>query len=166
MFFLRRARRYFLSEANFAKSSWMIYKTRRTFPEIRLAQEISLARTQEEHAGFRGRLDLPARLNRLTGHSPGFFSVYTLPPNQAVSVKSQKKINAQRQPIPAAPLRADLILKKTRNLLGDCTTAVRETLAGVAPKSLLLTQPASHTPQDSLRLHRAGRHLAALPRRR
>src|SRR5208283_219988 len=28
-------------------------------------------------------------LNRLTGHSPGFFSVYTLPPNQAVSVKSQ-----------------------------------------------------------------------------
>src|SRR5208283_1103596 len=35
-------------------------------------------------------------LNRLTGHSPGFFSVYTLPPNQAVSVKSQRKINAQR----------------------------------------------------------------------
>src|SRR5207244_843686 len=27
-------------------------------------------------------------LNRLTGHSPGFFSVYTLPPNQAVSVKA------------------------------------------------------------------------------
>src|ERR1700736_2124284 len=25
-------------------------------------------------------------VNRLTGHSPGFFSVYTLPPNQAVSV--------------------------------------------------------------------------------
>ena len=32
-------------------------------------------------------------LNRLTGHSPGFFSVYTLPPNQAVSVKAQKRIN-------------------------------------------------------------------------
>ena len=26
-------------------------------------------------------------VNRLTGHSPGFFSVYTLPPNQAVSVQ-------------------------------------------------------------------------------
>jgi len=24
-------------------------------------------------------------LGRLTGHSPGFFSVYTLPPNQAVT---------------------------------------------------------------------------------
>src|SRR5579883_3308539 len=39
-------------------------------------------------------------LNRLTGHSPGFFSVYTLPPNQAVSVKSQQKINADRKQTP------------------------------------------------------------------
>ena len=31
--------------------------------------------------------------NRLTGHSPGFFSVYTLPPNQAASQNSQIKIN-------------------------------------------------------------------------
>src|SRR5262249_8481328 len=31
-------------------------------------------------------------VNRLTGHSPGFFSVYTMPPNQAVSLKSQQKI--------------------------------------------------------------------------
>jgi hypothetical protein len=31
--------------------------------------------------------------NRLTGHSKGFFSVYTLPPNQAVSQASQIKIN-------------------------------------------------------------------------
>lgn len=36
-------------------------------------------------------------INRLTGHSPGFFSVYTLPPNQAVSIKSQKKINKKKQ---------------------------------------------------------------------
>ncbi|MCW5555974.1 MAG: site-specific DNA-methyltransferase, partial [Verrucomicrobiae bacterium] len=35
-------------------------------------------------------------LNRLTGHSSGFFSVYTLPPNQAVSVQSQRKINEKR----------------------------------------------------------------------
>lgn len=35
-------------------------------------------------------------LNRLTGHSPGFFSVYTMPPNQAVSIKAQLKINARR----------------------------------------------------------------------
>ena len=39
-------------------------------------------------------------LNRLTGHSPGFFSVYTLPPNQAVSVERQRKINAERGQVP------------------------------------------------------------------
>ena len=39
--------------------------------------------------------------NRLTGHSKGFFSVYTLPPNQAVTVDRQRLINSQsacRQP--------------------------------------------------------------------
>jgi hypothetical protein len=38
--------------------------------------------------------------NRLTGHSKGFFSVFTLPPNQAVSQKSQVKINEKRQQTP------------------------------------------------------------------
>jgi DNA modification methylase len=58
-------------------------------------------------------------LNRLTGHSPGFFSVYTLPPNQAVSVKAQVKINARRgQRPPLRDIRA-LILKKSRALLSD-----------------------------------------------
>lgn len=32
-------------------------------------------------------------LIRLTGHSKGFFSRYTMPPNQTVSIASQKKIN-------------------------------------------------------------------------
>ena len=56
-------------------------------------------------------------LNRLTGHSPGFFSVYTLPPNQAVSVERQRKINTERGQVP--PLRdvAGIIAKKTRTLL-------------------------------------------------
>ena len=30
--------------------------------------------------------------NRLTGHSKNFFSVYTLPPNQAVSQERQKRL--------------------------------------------------------------------------
>jgi hypothetical protein len=58
-------------------------------------------------------------LNRLTGHSPGFFSVYTMPPNQAVSVKAQLKINERRAQTP--PLRdiAALISRKSRALLAD-----------------------------------------------
>ena len=86
-------------------------------------------------------------LNRLTGHSPGFFSVYTLPPNQAVSVKSQRKINADRNQTPPPRDVPALILRKTRRLLRDCDVATRHVLAGVAPRAVLLTQAASHTPQ-------------------
>src|SRR6266404_8702707 len=86
-------------------------------------------------------------LNRLTGHSPGFFSVYTMPPNQAVSVKSQQKINAKRRQTP--PLRdvPALILKKSRNLLQDCDISTRQQLAKVAADSMLLTQTCSRTPE-------------------
>ncbi len=58
-------------------------------------------------------------INRLTGHSPGFFSVYTMPPNQAVSVESQRKINALRHQVPPPRDIAALILKKSRALLAD-----------------------------------------------
>ena len=58
-------------------------------------------------------------LNRLTGHSSGFFSVYTLPPNQAVSLDRQKKINKKRKQIP--PLRnvPAIIAKKSAILLSQ-----------------------------------------------
>lgn len=86
-------------------------------------------------------------LNRLTGHSNGFFSVYTLPPNQAVSVKSQRKINAKRGQTPPPRDVPKLILKKSKQLLGDVDRAARDTLARVAPDALLLTRPADATPQ-------------------
>jgi hypothetical protein len=88
-------------------------------------------------------------LNRLTGHSAGFFSVYTLPPNQAVSVKSQQKINAERNQVPPHRAVPHLILKKSKILLSDCDAAMRRTLASVAGKSHLLTLPASATPKIS-----------------
>ena len=59
--------------------------------------------------------------NRLTGHSAGFFSVYTLPPNQALTPKRQQKINEMRQQNP--PLRSvpELIIRKTESLLESVT---------------------------------------------
>jgi hypothetical protein len=58
-------------------------------------------------------------LGRLTGHSPGFFSVYTLPPNQAVAIEAQRKINADRnQTPPRRDVRA-LIFRKSKSLLRD-----------------------------------------------
>ena len=86
-------------------------------------------------------------LNRLTGHSAGFFSVYTLPPNQAVSVKSQRKINAHRRQTPPRRSVPKLIFKKSRILLKDCDTATRARLRAVAEKCLLLNQPAHLTAQ-------------------
>ena len=55
--------------------------------------------------------------NRLTGHSSGFFSVYTLPPNQAVSLESQVKINQKRNQVPPKRDVKAIIQKKTRTLL-------------------------------------------------
>jgi hypothetical protein len=86
-------------------------------------------------------------INRLTGHSPGFFSVYTLPPNQAVSVKSQMKINAGRNQKPPRRAVPDLILRKTRALLADCDAPIRIGLSAVAAHAVLLTRPASQTPE-------------------
>ena len=85
-------------------------------------------------------------LNRLTGHSAGFFSVYTLPPNQAVSVESQQKINEKRHQTP--PLRdvKTILLKKSRTLLKDCTQRDRKRLAAVS-SSWILTGSSDRTPQ-------------------
>lgn len=86
-------------------------------------------------------------LNRLTGHSNGFFSVYTLPPNQAVSAKSQRRINERRNQIPPRREVPKIILKKSRILLSDCTPCVRQTLASVADLALLLTGASHETPE-------------------
>ncbi len=86
-------------------------------------------------------------LNRLTGHSAGFFSVYTLPPNQAVSVKSQIRINAKRDQTPRPRDVRKIILKKSKQLLGDVSSEARATLAAVAGQSLLVTGPCHETPQ-------------------
>jgi hypothetical protein len=78
-------------------------------------------------------------INRLTGHSPGFFSVYTLPPNQAVSVQSQLKINERLGQTPPDRDVRKLILRKTASLLSDGPMPSH-------PKSLLTTGPAQLTP--------------------
>lgn len=79
-------------------------------------------------------------LNRLAGHSAGFFSVYTLPPNQAVSADSQRKINAKLQQVPQPKNVSDLILKKSRSLLLGLRSEERELLEKAAQSASLFTQ--------------------------
>jgi hypothetical protein len=80
-------------------------------------------------------------LNRLTGHSSGFFSVYTLPPNQAVSLERQRKINAQRAQVPPERDVFAIILKKSRALLKE-----QMPLGFLPGAAKMLTGPAEHTP--------------------
>jgi len=95
--------------------------------------------------GTEDELDLWIRMvatNRLTGHSSGFFSVYTLPPNQAVSQESQKKINIKRSVLPEYRNTIEIILRKTKSLLSDMTPALSKRLRNVSKKALFLCEDA------------------------
>ncbi len=85
-------------------------------------------------------------VNRLTGHSPGFFSVYTMPPNQAVSVESQLRINAARRQTPPFRDVKAIMLRKSLMLLKGLTDAERRTLAAVDRRARFTTGPAARTP--------------------
>ena len=105
-------------------------------------------------------------VNRLTGHSSGFFSVYTLPPNQAVSVASQRKINARREQTPTARDVVQLIINKSKSpaqgLWGRHeTTAQRARCADSTPGTRV--QP---HPRDSIVVGQSRRHIPPLPGRR
>ncbi len=83
--------------------------------------------------------------NRLTGHSKGFFSVYTLPPNQAVSPESQVKINQKRQQVPEYRDVPGLILKKTKSLLRTIGPHEIEVLKEAGRTAVFLTGDAADT---------------------
>ena len=94
------------------------------FHPATLAQIQALRRylLKRESAGRLDAVDEWIRMvavNRLTGHSPGFLSVYTLPPNQAVSPQAQRKINVKRGQTPPMRDAAGVILKKSRSLLSQ-----------------------------------------------
>lgn len=102
-----------------------------------------------ERDGTLGPADRWVRMvavNRLTGHSPGFFSAYSLPPNQAVSTRSQARINERRQQVPPRRDVAAIIARKTRALLGDVTMFDREQLAAAARGACLLSGSSASTP--------------------
>ncbi len=118
-----------------------------TLREIAAMRAYFLARRD---AGTYDRVDAWLQMvatNRLTGHSNGFFSVYTLPPNQATSVASQRKINEKRKQTPEYRDTRKIIAKKSRILFRDPLPAM------LAPS--LHTGSAAHTPgiaSDSIAL--------------
>lgn len=83
--------------------------------------------------------------NRLTGHSSGFFSIYTMPPNQAVSANSQIRINEKRQQIPTYRDTKKIILKKSKQLLSGVTLEEKNNLKNALNTAVFLSKPAEKT---------------------
>ncbi|MDD2943947.1 MAG: DNA methyltransferase [bacterium] len=83
--------------------------------------------------------------NRLSGHSSGFFSVYSLPPNQSVSVASQIKINEKRGQIPEYRNTLAIIQKKSLSLLKGLDETSLTNLRQTFDKRKLLVSSADRT---------------------
>ena len=81
--------------------------------------------------------------NRLTGHSKGFFSVYTLPPNQAVTIDRQRLINEKRDQKPEYRDVKKLILKKSKSLLKNLDEDAYESFKQFGKKSKIVVGPSS-----------------------
>ncbi|MBN1165965.1 MAG: site-specific DNA-methyltransferase [Methanospirillaceae archaeon] len=101
-----------------------------------------------EETGEYDMLDAWIRMvatNRLTGHSPGFFSVYTLPPNQATSQKRQIKINADRNQVPPYRNVSGIIRKKSRQLVKALSSEDIVSLRKAGSDAMLLVEDARYT---------------------
>lgn len=83
--------------------------------------------------------------NRLTGHSRGFFSVYTLPPNQAASAENQTKINEKLRQTPEYRDTRRLIYEKSRQLQSSLSQIERANLRRAAKTALYLMSNAVET---------------------
>lgn len=104
----------------------------RTLHEIRMLRQWFLRREREQCLDATDRWLRMVATNRLTGHSPGFFSGRTMPPNQAVTVETQRRLNAR---LGIEPPRRDvrrILLRKSRSLLRGLTPRHREALADAA----------------------------------
>lgn len=85
--------------------------------------------------------------NRLTGHSTGFFSVYSFPPNQAVSQKSQIRINKKRNQIPPYRDTFAIIMKKSKSLQSKLDSVTKTHLRKAYASARFFSLPADATPE-------------------
>jgi len=122
-----------------------MFYNRRTEAEIITLREYLRRRRDAREEDAVDRWIRMVATNRLTGHSPGFFSVYTLPPNQAVAPEDQLRINRKLgQKPPYRDTRA-LILRKSVQLQSQLTAFDRERLRRAAGRAIFLNSDAAAT---------------------
>lgn len=115
------------------------------------AELVSLRRYLGERrkSGSEDHIDRWIRMiatNRLTGHSAGFFSVYTLPPNQATTPENQRRINRQRCQAPEYRDVKALIFRKSVRMLRAVLPEERKALERAQERTILLSEDAKTTP--------------------
>ena len=93
--------------------------------------------------------------NRLTGHSAGFFSGYTLPPNQAASQRRQKLINKRLGIVPSYKNTKEIIIKKSKSLMRNINSDLSRRLEDVSSTAIfssLDSRKTNHISPDSVHL--------------
>jgi hypothetical protein len=130
------------AEADIDLSMFFHPKTEAEIVSIKNYLDERLANETEDHIDRWLRM---VATNRLTGHSKGFFSVYTLPPNQAVSADSQRKINLKMNQKPEPRDTRVIIFKKSKTLLKDVTAYDRQNLQLAGETARFLTNDARET---------------------
>ncbi len=113
-----------LSEIRFTKNGKADIDLSMFYEKNTLAEIVSLRHYLKERLLEKKEDDIDRWIrmvatNRLTGHSKGFFSVYTLPPNQAMSAERQMKVNATCNQKPEYRDVKKLILRKSKALMRD-----------------------------------------------
>lgn len=127
------------------RNDLLVFYHRDTLNQITALREYLIDKQKKGTLDSADRWIRMVATNRLTGHSPGFFSVYTLPPNQALSVKSQERINKKRNLSPPQRDIVQLIIRKTRALLTTLEVTADSGLATHGKDAQFLTSSADRT---------------------
>lgn len=114
-----------------------------TLAEILSLREYLRSRRKDGSENGTDRWIRMVATNRLTGHSKGFFSAYTLPPNQATSRNSQIKINKKREQTPPYRDVKKLIERKSRSLQRNITQDQHEKLRKCSRSARFLRKDAA-----------------------
>jgi DNA modification methylase len=115
----------------------MFYE-KKTEAEIVSLKKYLESRKEENNEDYVDKWIRMVATNRLTGHSKGFFSVYTLPPNQSTSQEEQININKRLNQIPEYRDVKKIILTKSKSLLRDITELDRKRLFEISKLALFL----------------------------
>ncbi len=107
----------------------------RTLKEILALRDYLKIKNQLKNEDYIDEWIRMVATNRLTGHSKGFFSVFTLPPNQAVTQNSQVKINKKRNQVPEYRNVKEIIITKSKGLLKDINEKLRNRLWNIKDSS-------------------------------